>query len=75
MIFKTFFSVVPTRQKSAVIAKLEQYWIADLSLYLFGGFGSLIRKDSAKFEKKFLKIFEIDRCHESKYCYLQPHWN
>ena len=26
-----------------------------------GGSGSLIRRDTAKFDKKFLKIFEIER--------------
>ena len=30
-------------------------------MYLFVGFRSLIRRDSAKFEKKFMKIFEIER--------------
>ena len=30
-------------------------------LYLSGGFGSLIKRVSTKFEKKFLKIFEIEQ--------------
>ena len=32
-----------------------------LRFYLSGGFGSLIRRDSVKFEKKFLKIFKVDQ--------------
>ena len=32
----------------------------ELRLYLSAGFGSFIRKDSAKFEKKFFKIFEME---------------
>ena len=35
--------------------------MTDFRLYLSGGFGSLIRRDSTKFEKKFLKTFEIER--------------
>ena len=31
----------------------------DSRLYLFEGSGSLARKDSAKFEKKYLKTFDI----------------
>ena len=61
IIFKTFSSEVLLKQKPSEIVKLEYYVIADCKLYLSGGFRSLIRRDFAKFEKKFLKILEIER--------------
>ena len=35
-------------------------------LCLSEGFGSLTRRNSAKFEKKFLKIFKIERVSQVK---------
>ena len=35
-------------------------------LYLSRGFGSLIRRDSAKLEKKFLKTVEIEQVSQVK---------
>ena len=60
IIFKTFSSEVLLKQKSSEIVKLEKYQFTDCKLYLSGVFGSLIRRDFAKFEKKILKILEIE---------------
>ena len=35
--------------------------MTDYNLYLSGGCGSLVRRDSTKFEKKSLKTLEIER--------------
>ena len=61
IIFKTFSSAVLLEQKSSEIIKLKQYLITDYKLCLLGGFGGLIRRDFAKFEKTFLEIFETER--------------
>ena len=50
IIFKTFSLETLRKQKSFEIVKLEYYLITDCKLYLSGGFGSLIRRDFAKFE-------------------------
>ena len=60
IVFKAFSSEVLHKQKSSEIVKLEYYLITDCKLYLSGGFGSLIRRDFAKFKKKFLKILEVE---------------
>ena len=55
IIFKTFSSEVLLKQKYSEIVKVECYLSTDCKLYLSGGFASLIRRDFAKFENKFLK--------------------
>ena len=61
IIFLTFSSEVLLMQQSCEFVTLEWYLITDCRLYLLAGFGRLMRRDFAKFQKKFLKILEIER--------------
>ena len=62
IIFYTFSSEVLFMQISFEIVKLQQYLITDCKLYSLGELGSLIRRNSAKFEKKSVKIFGDRTC-------------
>ena len=45
-------------------------------LYLLGALGSLVKRDSAKFEKKSLNVFAIVFFYQILMrCYFQLHWN
>ena len=66
-IFKFFSLEVLLKQKLSEIVKLEQYLITDSKLYQSGGCGELNQeRDFAKFENRFLRIFEIKRVSQVK---------